>query len=258
MDTSSLAALIDALEATATVKARNEGKKPRRQPASNQPPPQIQEAGSTSLFSAPEPASEPGTSEPTPGRRCSATTKAGKPCRTYARTGRDFCYAHDQESRQEFISSSASAGLASGEARRRAFDIEGIWFTDNLGVQTALDALFRLELSGQLPNNRVRNLVRILAIAARGVSRSEPLDRQDMIYAKSILDYSLVDAVEGQRRADISRARQDVENQVMERGQLAVDIERWPSIDNRPVSSRRFDEQLHGHYRSAREHPDFR
>jgi hypothetical protein len=36
--------------------------------------------------------------------RCKATTKDGQPCRAYARTGRDFCIAHDPASRERPLS----------------------------------------------------------------------------------------------------------------------------------------------------------
>lgn len=54
----------------------------------------------------------------TNARQCSATTKAGTPCRGRAQPGSDYCLAHDPERQAELAESRRQGGLAKSAANR--------------------------------------------------------------------------------------------------------------------------------------------
>jgi hypothetical protein len=106
----------------------------------------------------------------------------------------------------------------------------------------AIDAIFRLELTGQLPAHRTRTLVRLLAMASRGLPDNGPIDPAAYDEATWDLNADLAEAIESIRKAEERRQIAKVEAQMMERQQLARDIEGFPQLDRRPASSRRLDD----------------
>jgi hypothetical protein len=188
---------------------------------------------------------------------CPALTRHGKPCRSYPRAGREHCYFHDIDSAEELQTSTTRAGLASGIARRKpAFEIDNIVLGNTTGIQLALDALFRLELSGALPNFRTKNLVRILSVASRRIPNDPEVDMSEWSDFVDQLNEELPEVVNAQRSNDSFRAAEYVGWESMSRSQFAVDVERWPVLDRRPTTSRKLDVAFIP--RSARDHPDYR
>lgn len=53
-------------------------------------------------------------------RRCTATTKSGNPCRSFALAGGPYCIAHDPDKREEQLQASRAGGLAKANAARSA------------------------------------------------------------------------------------------------------------------------------------------
>jgi hypothetical protein len=95
----------------------------------------------------------------------------------------DYCYNHSPNTADQRRENAAAAGRASGEARRptgadRILGDEDIAVntTDPAQLQVLIDAIMRMELEGRFPPARSRQVVRLLALAVRNVSR---IDRKE-------------------------------------------------------------------------------
>jgi hypothetical protein len=221
----------------------------------------VVDTGSTSDFSSNQSPEEfpDGIPVQVPPRdpRCKGHTYSGDRCRAWALNGKDLCFAHDPDSREEFLAASSAAGVASGESRRRQpFDLDHLFLHNRLGVQVAIDAIFRLELTGQLPAHRTRTLVRLLAMASRNLPDTGPIDPEAYDEATWELNADLAAAIEATRKAEERRQIAKVEAQMMERQQLARDIEGFPQLDRRPASSRKLDDLVLS-LQASRKRPDW-
>lgn len=117
---------------------------------------------------------------------CSATTNDGRPCRFAARKATGLCINHDPAYRHQQAVNSAKGVEASRRARRRVYGLafHQLDLTDRAGAQAALDAVIRLELAGQIPNHRARNLIRALSIAAHNFDPPPTRDRYRGMHAE--------------------------------------------------------------------------
>jgi hypothetical protein len=91
------------------------------------------------------------------------------------------------------------------------------------------------------PPSRTRTLVRILSIAARNVSPDPPLDIDLVPAFVDALNQQLPAIIDAQKRGDLDRAMSAAQDESMRRGQLAVDLMRYPVLDRRTASARKLD-----------------
>jgi hypothetical protein len=101
--------------------------------------------------------------------RCTATTKAGKPCSAQARPGKRVCLWHDAEAAEERRKNAAKGGQARSNLARlkRSLPTEPLAFTD---VQGVLGAVLRDLLAGKLDPpvaNAAANVARAFAAIAQ-------------------------------------------------------------------------------------------
>lgn len=141
---------------------------------------------------------DPGA-RPRPGRpsaaRCSATTRAGTPCRAYARRppgDADFrpspstllrspalCIYHDPEYRGTLRAHARDGGRAFSNAHFGPPDpLDEIMdlpldLSDRGSVQAVIDGVLRMHLSAQIPPRRSAAILQILNLAVRNVAGSQ-------------------------------------------------------------------------------------
>ena len=109
--------------------------------------------------------------------RCSATTKAGKPCSAQSRPGKRVCLWHDAEAGEERRQNAAKGGQARSSLSRlkRSLPTEPLAFSD---VQGVLGAVLRDLLAGKLDPpvaNAAANVARAFAAIAQAGEMEERL-----------------------------------------------------------------------------------
>ena len=117
---------------------------------------------------------------PTP---CSATTRAGNPCRFAARKATGLCVNHDPAYAEQQRKNVQKATSRSLQARTAVpIPLEYIDLSTRDSIQAILDAVVRLELVGRLPPVRARNILRALSIAMRNLDKHSSFQRSDQYY----------------------------------------------------------------------------
>ena len=111
--------------------------------------------------------------------RCTATTKAGKPCSAQARPGRPFCLWHDPAAEQERRHNAQRGGAARSSIARlkRGLPMELLSISD---VQGVLGAVLRDLLDGKLDPpvaNSAAGVARAFAALATAGDLEERLRR---------------------------------------------------------------------------------
>jgi hypothetical protein len=109
--------------------------------------------------------------------RCTATTRAGKPCSAQARPGTRVCLWHDAEAAEERRHNAAKGGQARSNLSRlkRSLPTESLTFGD---VQGVLGAVLRDLLAGTLDPpvaNAAANVARAFAAIAQAGEMEERL-----------------------------------------------------------------------------------
>jgi hypothetical protein len=109
--------------------------------------------------------------------RCTATTKAGKPCSAHARPGKRVCLWHDAEAVEERRQNAAKGGQSRSNLSRlkRSLPTELLAFSD---VQGVLGAVLRDLLAGKLDPpvaNAAANVARAFAAIAQAGEMEERL-----------------------------------------------------------------------------------
>jgi hypothetical protein len=109
--------------------------------------------------------------------RCTATTKAGKPCSAQARAGKSVCLWHDSEATEERRRNAVKGGQSRSNLSRlkRSLPTEPLGFSD---VQGVLGAVLRDLLGGKLdPSvaNAAANVARAFATIAQAGEMEERL-----------------------------------------------------------------------------------
>jgi hypothetical protein len=232
-------------------------------PASTEPetpvpptPIQLHETGSTGDFSANrstgpqspirDPKSPIRLHADTP-TRCHAITRAGAPCRAQPRAGASQCPAHDPAYRDEFMRHSRLGGATSAQRQRKlrvvkSFAFNEVALTERRTIQLCIDALFRLELTGQLPRRRAANLLRFLSLAIRNIDDpASAVSDQAACALIPALNRELALALDTAGSHDAAAEAHAISLQSYSRGQKAQDLDRWPSLDTRPVAAIRRD-----------------
>ena len=107
--------------------------------------------------------------------RCSALTKFGERCIAFPVRTNTFCVGHDPALREKRLEACSRGGRTTAGRRRQErnaqdFIVASLTLSDRASLQEAIDAVFRLELTGKLPVARGRHLLRVLAIASRNLS----------------------------------------------------------------------------------------
>lgn len=136
------------------------------------------------------PDANPGSQIENPGPRgfpfpapCSATTRAGKPCRFAARKATGLCINHDPAYAEQQRKNVERATSRSLQARTAIpIPLEHIDLSTRDSIQAILDAVVRLELVGRLPPVRARNILRALSIAMRNLDKRSSFQRSDEYY----------------------------------------------------------------------------
>jgi hypothetical protein len=179
---------------------------------------------------------------------CHATTRRGKRCIAFPVKDSTFCAGHDPAMREKVLDAASRGGRTSArkrrdQARRLTFAFENLALTDRANLQLAIDALFRLELTGQLPASRSRQVTRILAVAARNLtSKNAPVIRQARCSSPvSPIDRDLLKALAAASEKDDYREVREIQRESALRQQLARDIDDFPALDRRPAASRKLD-----------------
>lgn len=103
---------------------------------------------------------------------CSATTRAGKPCRFPPRRDTTLCINHEQNPERPAALRRATA--ASAASRRPPIDLleTAMSFTDRASVSAVLDAVVRLKTSGRISFDTAAIMLRACAIASRNFDRT--------------------------------------------------------------------------------------
>ena len=106
---------------------------------------------------------------------CSALTKFGERCIAFPVRTSAFCVGHDPALREKRLEACSRGGRTTAGRRRKErkaqdFIVASLTLSDRASLQEAIDAVFRLELTGKLPVARGRHLLRVLAIASRNLS----------------------------------------------------------------------------------------
>ena len=103
---------------------------------------------------------------------CSATTRAGKPCRFPPRRGATLCINHEHD--PERAAALRRATAASAASRRPAVDLleTAMGFTDRASVSALLDAVVRLKTSGRISFDTAAIILRACSIASHNFDRT--------------------------------------------------------------------------------------
>ena len=146
------------------------------------------------------------------------------------------------------MEASSRGGRTTAERRRKErtaqdFIFESLTLADRDSLQEAIDAVFRLELTGKLPATRARHLLRVLAIASRNLSGKEApkVKRPAPRASISPLNRDLFRALQAAYDADRYRRASEISHESDRRRQLAKDIDDLPTLDRRPAASRKLD-----------------
>ena len=135
---------------------------------------------------------------------CPHVFKNGNVCGAQSLAFDDLCYKHSPTTAAERKANAIAAGHASAEARakgdeRRFLGMADIAVntTDAAQLQVLIDAMLRIELEGQLPAARGRQVVRLLALAVRNLPRIDRKEAHPVTYSDDPTHY--LDALEGLR-----------------------------------------------------------
>jgi hypothetical protein len=152
---------------------------PERDPERHPPA----ESGGTPCRSFNESNRPPSYSGRARGRRCTAITRAGTPCRVAPRRHdpddeppNEFCIYHDPGYRRTLRATTRRAGRASAESRFPTPDpLDEIMalpldLSTRGSVQAAIDGILRIHLSGQLSPRRSGPILQLLNLALRNVT----------------------------------------------------------------------------------------
>ena len=180
---------------------------------------------------------------------CAALTNGGEPCIAFPVRNSTFCAGHDPALREKRMEASSRGGRTTAERRRKErkaqdFIFESLTLADRASLQEAIDAVFRLELTGKLPATRARHLLRVLAIASRNLSgRDAPtVARPGPRPAISPLNRDLFRALQAAYDSDRWRRASEISHESDRRRQLAKDIGDLATLDRRPAASRKLDD----------------